>query len=252
MNVLRTLLMSLLVLVVISPVTQAETLVDRLLAGYDKIETVTCEVRKDTTSAAGSMRRLSRVYFQRPDRLHVDNVSPIPRRIIADGERLYSYIQGDKRGFSRPIAELDTDWLISLRSVPGSPVEHLLKMKGLPEVPHEPTPAYPVRMGYQAEQLYALLCLDPQGRVARIEFYASSSLQQKNAEYVYRGFQEPVPGVWLATQQQGTLWVRGEEINESGRISSLVVNQPVAASLFVVENFLKGIDFVPSMEEVYR
>ena len=58
---------------------RADTLAERLLATYSNVTAVACEVRRDSGNGSGSVRMLSRVYFQRPDHLHVETVSPIGR-----------------------------------------------------------------------------------------------------------------------------------------------------------------------------
>lgn len=231
--------------------SRSETLVSKLLADYEKITTLTCELRKDVVGPAGSGRRLSRIYFQRPDMLHVDNATPIKRRIVADGKSLYSYIEGDPKGFYRPIKDLDFEWLVSLRNVPGSAVEHLLKIGDATEVELPPTEDYQMMRGYQTERLFVVLGLDEMGRLATIQFYASAEMKKLTAQYIYRNFTEPVDGVWLSTLHEATLWANDQEIRETTRISNLVVNQPIAPSLFIPSNFFKGIDFASRMEEIY-
>lgn len=230
---------------------RAETLAARLLAGYEKIQTLTCELRKDVKGPSGTGRRLSRIYFQRPDMLHVDNATPIKRRIVADGTSLYSYIEGDPKGFYRPISDLDPEWLISLRNVPGSAVEHLLNIGAAAEIDLPATGEYPVRKGYQTERLFVVLSMDTQDRLAGIEFFATSEMQQKNAQYTYSNFVEPVAGVWLSTLHEAIVWVNGNEINETTRISNLAVNRTIAPSLFKPANFFKGVDFASRMEDIY-
>lgn len=56
----------------------AETVRERVLAAYDAVQTLSCEIRRDTPLPDGQvLRMLSRVYYQRPDRLHVENFSPV-------------------------------------------------------------------------------------------------------------------------------------------------------------------------------
>lgn len=63
----------------------AELVMERLIASYDAVEAAQVEVRRDMQGPGGNGRRLSRVFFQRPDRLHVESVTPPRRRIVADG-----------------------------------------------------------------------------------------------------------------------------------------------------------------------
>jgi hypothetical protein len=239
-------------LVALSVPACAETLADRLLAGYERITSVTCEIRKDSESAAGRVRMLSRVHYQRPDCLHVENVTPLPRRIIADGTNLYSYITGDARGFCRPIDRLDDDMRIELRKVPGTAMDHLLRLRGIAETALDPTSEFPVRRGYDTGRAFTVLSLDATGRLARIEFFTASDLQQKRAQYNYSAFQLAADGVWIPCLHQAELDVNGETARETVRVGNLSVDTPIAPSLFLAGPFFKGVKFVDSYEKVYE
>lgn len=249
---MKKLMMGWMVMLMMAGEGAGETVAERLLAGYEAIETLSCDFRRDTKSPAATGRRLSRVYYQRADRLHVDNFAPIRRRIVSDGTNFFSYIEGDPKGFSRPVTELDGEWLASLRNVPGTPMEHLVNLRGLPEEELEGDETYPVRRGYRAERVYAVLSLDAGGRLALIEFFASDNRQIKTAGYRYSGFVEAAPGVWISTLIEATLWINRDEIKETSRLSNLSVNEPVAASLFVPGNFFEGVEFTSRLEDIYR
>ena len=65
---------------------RGETVLQRVLKSYDAIQSLSCEIRRDTPLPDGqTMRMLSRVYYQRTDKLHVENFSPVKRRIVSDG-----------------------------------------------------------------------------------------------------------------------------------------------------------------------
>lgn len=230
----------------------AQTLVDTLLAGYASIQSVSCEVVKDTESARRTVKTLSRVYFQKPDHLHVENVTPAPRRIVADGTTFYSFIEGDPRGFSRPIRRLEPDMLISLRKVPGSPMEHLLRLKGLAETNLPPRPDYPVRRGYAAARTFVVLALDASNRLARLEFFPDAACTGLTACCDYSGFQEALPGVWLATVHASTLHFGGLKSRETSRYHNLVVNGAIAPTLFNPGLFFKEVTFVDDFNELYK
>lgn len=230
---------------------RAETLADRLVAGYDAVQSVQCEVRRDTSSDGRMGRRLSRVYFRRPDHLHVQVVSPLPRRIVADGTNLYSYIDGDARGFAAPIANLDENWLISLRQVPGTPLDHLLRLRGVAEEELPSSPEFPVRRGYQKESVYVVLSLDASNRLARVEFFKGGLLGAPAARYDYSGFQEPLPGVWFPCLQKGTLNQGDAEAVETTRIQQLVVNGPIPENLFSPAPFFPGVAFTADLDALY-
>lgn len=229
----------------------AQTLAERLLASYDGIRTLTCEVRKTTEGPAGEMLHLSRVEYQRPDRIHVENSAPLERRIVADGVRLFYYISGDPKGYSRPIAELDRVWQIELRKVPGTAMDHLLRLEGIPETDLEPTPDFPVRKGYQAEKVFAVLSADAQGRLARIEFSPAADMQEKTGQYDYSDFQEVQPGVWISCLHKVVARLAGAETRETVRVGNLRVNEPIDPARFVAEPFFQGVEFADSFEAIY-
>ncbi len=233
--------------------SDAATLAEQLLQGYEKVQTVTCEIRREVTSdRLRPMRMLSRVYFQRPDRLHVENTSPVPRRIVADGVTFYSYAEGDPKGFSRPIAELDEEMLIGLRKVPGTAMEHLLRLRGVAETNLPGTDDFPVRRGYSAEKVFVVLSLDKEGRLARVEFFSGPDLKTQTARYDYSAFQEPIPGVWFPCLHQAVASLEGVESRETTRVNNLSVNTPIAPSLFVAAPFFKKVRFASSFEDIYK
>ncbi len=230
---------------------QAETLADTLLAGYDRIASVTCEVVKDTESAGHTVKTLSRVHFQKPDRLNVENISPLQRRIVVDGTNFYSYVPGDPKGFSRPVAQLEPDMLIPLRKVPGSAMDHLLRLKGVAETNLPPQPEFPVRRGYATAKAFAVVCMDSSNRLARMEFFSDQTCGAKKAQCDYSGFIEALPGVWLSTVHKTTLNIDGMESHETSRFHNLSINPAIAPNLFNPKLFFKNVTFATSFEEIY-
>ncbi len=229
----------------------ANTLVDQLIAGYESLQSVSCEVRRDAESSGKQIRSLSRVFFQKPDKLHVDNVTPLPRRIIADGITFFSYVDGDPKGYSRPISKLENDMLISLRKIPASAMDHLLRMRGLVETNLPSTSAFPVRKGYDTGKMFAVLSLDSSNRLARIEMFTTSDLKQAIARTDFSNFIEAAPGIWLARLHQSTMWMGGAESKETTRFDHLTINQPISQELFKASLYFKDVDFVPSFDLMY-
>ena len=229
----------------------AETLADRLLAGYAGIQTVSCNVRRESESSAAKGLTLSRVYFQKPDCIHVENIQPLPRTILADGTNFFSYIPGDPKGFSRPVSRLDADMLISLRKVPASAMDHLLRLKDLPEADLPAAPGFPIRKGYDTGKMYAVLSMDSSNRLAQIEFFTGADMKQKNAHAVYSQFIEAMPGVWLSRLHQTTMQLGSMEQKETSRFDNLLINQPIAPSLFNASLFFKDVTFASSMDQIY-
>ncbi|MEI6166729.1 MAG: hypothetical protein WCS52_06010 [bacterium] len=229
----------------------ASTLVDQLIAGYETIQSVSCDVRRDAESSGNKVRALSRVFFEKPDKLHVDNVTPLPRRIICDGVTFFSFLEGDPKGYSRPVSKLENDMLISLRKVPATAMDHLLRLRGMAETNLEATSTYPVRKGYDTGKMFAVLSLDTSNRLTRIEMFTSADLKQLIARMDYGNFVEAVPGVWLAALHQSSMWLGGKESKETSRFDHLTINQPIAQDLFKASLYFKGIEFVSSFEQMY-
>ncbi len=237
----------------LAPAAGAQTLAQQLLAGYDAVQSVSCEVRRDTETVGGnSARALSRVYFQKPDRLHVENVTPVQRRIVADGETFFSYIEGDPKGFSRPVSQLNEEMTIQLRKIPGTAMDHLLKIGDAPETVLPAAEGFPVRRGYEKGRLFVVLSMDPENRLARIEFFDSPEMKNRTAQYDYSAFQPAAGGAVIPCLHRGVLWSGGVETRETVRISNLAVNQPVPGSLFVAGPFFEGVDFVDDFGNIYE
>jgi hypothetical protein len=248
---MKTSTMAALTLAILCGVGRAETTVEKLLSDYDRIQSVACEVQKDGEAGGNKVRTLSRVFYQKPDCLHVENVTPLKRRIVADGTNFSSYVEGDRKGFSRPVAKLDEDMLISLRKVPGTAMDHLLRLRQAAETNLAGTAEFPVRKGYSTTKAFVVLSLDTTGRLARIEFFTSSDMRGRTAQCDYSLFQEAVPGVWIPCLHQTVLNAGGVESRETSRFLNVAVNKPIAPNLFNPRLFFKDVEFADSFEAMY-
>jgi len=233
--------------------TNAPTLAQRLCAGYRSIETVACEIRKTTTGAGQTVRLLSRVYYRKPECVHVDNVAPTKRRIIADGQRLYYYQEGLPRGYSKPIQDLAGDWLDAVRNVPGTPLENLLKIEHRPEIPQPPADGLPVRAAYDTGAVTVRLSCDGSNRLQRIDFFDSPAMTNPTARIEYGNFlQVGATDVWIPRLHKTVLFKPGgENMTETRYIDGLTVNAPVAASLFNASTFFKDVEFTDDFQKTY-
>lgn len=238
-------------LVLAAGAARAETVLERVLKPYESVQSLSCEIRRDTPLPDGdTLRMLSRVYYQRPDKLHVENVSPVQRRIVSDGTVFRSYTQGAPKGFSRPVQDLNEEMLRNLRMVPGSAVNMLEILKGAPEISLEPTAEYPVRAGYDNGKSFAILNLDDKGRLARFEIFSSSALTDLLTRTDFSAFQEVAPGVWIACLQQSKVTLQGMERTETTRVDNLVANGEIPAALFDAGAFFAGVEFVDDFGKI--
>ncbi len=228
----------------------ADTLAEQLLERYEQVETVTCDVRRDLSNEDGRMRWLSRVYYQRPNRLHVENHAPLQRRIIADGETMYQYNDGQPRGFRRAIADLDERMLHGLHKVPGTAMEHLYRLRGVPEIELEGEGTYPIRRAYKTERVTVVLHADEKYRLGRIAFYADPERSEQTGEIDFSAFEEVLDGVWIPMLHQGRFTSGGLETRETTRISNMTVNEPIPQHLFNASTFFKDVEWVDRFEEL--
>jgi len=247
-----TALVTLLALLAPAPLLAEPTLAERLCAAYGVLTNVSCSIRKDTVSGLRHSRMLSRVHYQTPDRIHVDNTAPARRRIVCDGATLYYHDAALPKGFSRPVAQLDPDWLVMLRTVPGSPMEHLLRLKGVPEKALPATTEAPVRRGYETPAGFVVLSCDTSNRLARLEFFATPSMESRSAVYDYSGFEEVAPACWIPRLHKAVLTTAGVRVEETRRLDALVVNQPPPPGLFDPAVFFQGVEFVPDFADMNR
>jgi hypothetical protein len=230
----------------------AATLAEKLIAQYDAVQSLQCQLRRDTESSATKIRKLSRIYYQRADKLHVDNVTPLKRRIVCDGVTFSSYIEGDPKGFSRPVGKLDEEMLIALRQVPGTAMDQLLRLRGLAETNLPAAEGFAVRRGYDRGKMFVVLALDASNRLARVEFFTTPAMQQRVARFDYSQFREVAPGVALPCLHRAVLTLGGAESHETVHVDNLVVNQPIPAHLFQPAPFFKDVEFADTFEEIYR
>lgn len=226
-----------------------ETVAERLYRGFRELDTVACEIQRVTRTGSRMTRLLSRVYYQRPHRIHVENASPSPRRILADGTRLYYHEQGNPRGFSQLVAVLSGDWLAAVENVPATPTEHLRMLLGIAQLELPPGPEGESRYGYRVNDLFVVLALDRPYRLTGITFYDSESMANRTASYVYDAFEQVHDACWIPLRQRGVIYLPdGTTIEETRRITNLSVNAPIAPALFNPAGFFEGVEFVDSYQ----
>jgi len=232
--------------------TLSATEVDRLLTEYSSIKTVSCQIRRTVSGNDGNVQFTSRIYWQNDNRLHVENLSPIPRRIISDGTTFFSYAQGDPKGFSRPVSALSDEMLMSLHKIPGTAMDHLLRLKGHDEQLLDPAEGMS-RTAYITANNYVVLRFDNLTRLIAIDFFKSPDMTVKTASYHYSDFSEAAPGVWIPLLHEATLSLEnGKTFSETVHIDRFIANQPVAVSLFNPTAFFdKEVDFVDSFAKIY-
>lgn len=248
---MKPVLRSIICLGLLAGSAQAERLVDQLMAQYAKIESVQCDIRRDVANEDGQMRWLSRVYFQQGDRLHVENFSPLPRRIIADGQTMFQHNEGQPRGFRRPIVELNETMQQGLRRVPGTLMDHLFRIGDAEEeVLPDGDDAFPIRRGYATESIYAVLHVDDDLRLGRLELFDAHDHEKRTGVIECESFIEAAPGVWIALIHRGRFQLGGMENSETTRITNYAANTPLADHLFNADAFFRDVRWVSRFEDL--
>lgn len=229
--------------------------VDRLLADYEKVDRLTCDIRRTVESRAGeekqSLQFLSHVYWQRGGKLHVKNETPLERIIVSDGTNFYSYVSGDPKGFSRPVADLDREMSVNLQRVPGTGMDHLLMIGGAPETTLPPEDGFAARFGYATPNLFAVLCLDESRRLARVELYKNPDQKQRLARYDYSQFREVRPGAWIPQLTRGVVSQGPVESVETIRLDRLDADASMAPNLFNPTLYFKNVTFEDAFSKIY-
>lgn len=230
----------------------APTLAERLIAAHEVIRTVRCDIRRETVVEGRRVNTLSRVWYERPDRLRVETVTPEPRRILVDGTNIYKWVEGHAEGVRIPLAEAADAELLQVRKVPGTAEDYLLRLRGVPEQPLPPTEAFPVRRGYASPDPhpFATLAMDSQDRLAQVAFFSSAAQTNRLLQVAFGGWHEATPDIWFPRWQKATVTgPEGKTIRETVRVSALVVNEPFEASLFDLATAAKAVRFV-SVDEM--
>lgn len=235
-----------------APAWAAETAAERLAKSFEAVQSLSCEIRRDKPLPDGeSLRTLSRVMWQRPNRLNSETVQPLLRRTVCDGTVFRQRIQGADKGFSRPVAELDEMMLVGLRVVPGANLELLEPLCGLPEEVLEAPKSGGARFGYEAPSgTYSVLQLDAEGRWVAMEVYGSCAMTDRQAFATYSDFLEVAPGAWLACRQESEIRLNGISATESVRLTQVRANIEIPASTFDGAAFFPGLEFVDSFDKI--
>lgn len=237
------------ILLVGLPAARGETTAERLLARYQKITSVACEVRRTKRLDDVKETWLTRVYYEHPLRLHTEQVAPIRRRIVCDGTTFFSHVESATKGFSRPVIQLSKAMQRGLALIPGTPSDQLYPLQGKPETNLAPTTAHPVRKGYTLDSAFVVLSLSPNDRLARVDIYHASDMKQRVATCIYSDYKETDAGVAMPCRHQLQLTINGRTMEETTRIVNLAVNTKLAAALFIPSTFFKNIDFVDTLEK---
>lgn len=229
----------------------AKPLVERLLEESGKIRSVQCEIRRETEVGGSTVRTLSRVWFERPDRLRVETASPVARRIVVDGKAIHKWVEGQAAGVRIPLADAGEWDLLQVRRVPATADEYLMQLKGVSETELPAADGFPVRRAYfpSSPHPYTVLSQDATGRLARLEFFDPENRTNRLLRVDFEGWKEPKPGIWISCVQKVESKGRdGAEVRETLRVGGLAVNEPMEPAQFDVTRWMPGVKFIKPEE----
>lgn len=237
--------------VVFAVAGRAGPAVSNLVANYERVASVRCDVRREATGPQGTVRRLSRVVWERPERLLSENFSPVRRRVVSDGTNFFSHVEGDPFGFSRPVTELDEDMRRPLSVVPGSPMDLLLRWVEAPEREETP-PSNGWRRVIVEGQPPGVVLLDEAGRPVRIEVLRPGGGTTPLAVWTYSRWVRTPSGVWMATRHDAELYGDMEPLREITLFENYRADTPVAATEFseAIRAF-RGVRFTNDWSAIY-
>lgn len=217
----------------------------QIIDSYASVTNLTCEVRRERElSGGGRLAILSRVWFQRPNLLNVETVSPVKRRVISDGSICYMHGDGQRKGLAVPVERLPPIQKQDIAKVPGSVNDLLEPLQDLPEVALPPLPDFPQRVGYEiADASFTVLSLDPQGRLARLEVFGERGMTSLAARTDFSAWREVLPGVWLPCLHRMILDIDNQPSTETLRISNPRANQPLPQGVFDSKTYFKDVPF---------
>jgi hypothetical protein len=226
-------------------------LVDTILQKYNAIHTVQCDVRREMITPKGSIRWLSRVYFDTAGKLHAANASPISRLIIADGETMFQHTAGQTRGFKQAITNLNETMLFNLQRIPGTAMEHLKRLENISETTLEPKKSAAKRSRYETGHIIAILEADAQNRIQSIRFYDTKKPEMQTAEVTYSQYEEVLEGIWIPMIHQTVVQAGESEIRERIRFTNYVANTPLPAGIFdATKHFEDDVEWVDSFDQL--
>ena len=248
----RTIFIALLITSV-SFASAATNVINEIIENYAKIESVSCIVSRVITFNERDTRLLSRVYYERPNKLHVQQTSPLNRRIICDGTNFFYYIDGDPKGYSRPVDKLSKKQIIELVKVPGTSEDILYRLKDLEPTELPGNEKFPTQLAFTTtNNLNIIVYITKEKRIEKIDFFESKDLVKLTSSSYYSNFIEATPGAFVPTTHKMIININNQKRTETAKFSHYNANAPISQSLFYAKQFFKGVTFVDSFKEIYE
>jgi outer membrane lipoprotein-sorting protein len=227
--------------------------IEDIIKQYAKIDSVSCIVSRAISFNDKDVRLLSRVYYERPNKLHVQQTAPLQRRIVCDGTNFFYYIKGDPKGYSNPVDKLSHKQIIELEKIPGSSEDILYRLLELTPKQLTGNEEFPTQLAYTTtNDINIVIYIDQKKLIQKIKFYESKELVKLTSTYEYSNFIEAIPGVFVPTTHKMTVNINDKTRTEIAKFSQYKANGPISQSLFNAKPFFKGVEFVDSFKKIYE
>ncbi|MDA3799550.1 MAG: hypothetical protein PF692_10770 [Kiritimatiellae bacterium] len=249
----KTISLALLIISVPLAASATTNVINEIINNYSKIKSVSCIVSRVITFNEKDTRLLSRVYYERPNKLHVQQTSPLNRRIICDGTNFFYYIDGDPKGYSSPVDKLSEQQIIELVKVPGTSEDILYRLKNIEPKELSGNEEYPTQLAFTTtNNLNIIVYITDEKRIEKIDFFESNEFAKLTSSSHYSNFIEATPGVFVPTTHKMVLNINKQQRTETAKFSHYTANAPISQSLFYAKPFFKGVTFVDSFKEIYE
>lgn len=203
---------------------------------YAPISNLVCTVRREISMNGGeTVTTMSHVEWARGDRMRVQVLRGVGRRVVIDGTSVYVKHPGDAAPAVYLVVNQTPTQFANLRSVPASPEETLAPLREMTASDAAPIPPYARTVVFANGDAAptATLSLDSEGRVARLEFTAPADGEMAACVTTseFKGAFEALPGVWLFRRVETSV-TGADSIDAISRFDSITVNDEMPDAVF--------------------
>ena len=226
----------------------ATNVLDAVHARYAAVSNVLCTVRRSVLIGGkdgGSGESVSRIVWQRGDKLNVQRISPERRRTVIDGATVWTASDGQESPVSFPVSEQLPSQAANLRAVPGSPEEVLSVLdpataEDLARAGDSAARRVAFAVSDEESQVArAVLSIDGNGFVASLQGYSDDAMATPLFKTVFSAPAEVLPGVMLFRKIVTESEAGGRTLSAVSSFERLRVNETLAPATFDAKAFFK-------------
>lgn len=226
----------------------ATNVLDAVHARYAAVSNVSCTVRRSVLIGGkdgGSGESVSRIVWQRGDKLNVQRISPERRRTVIDGATVWTASDGQESPVSFPVSEQLPSQAANLRAVPGSPEEVLSVLdpataEDLARAGDSAARRVAFAVSDEESQVArAVLSFDGNGFVASLQGYSDDAMATPLFKTVFSAPAEVLPGVMLFRKIVTESEAGGRTLSAVSSFERIRVNETLAPATFDAKAFFK-------------